>query len=697
MKALLKFIHFVTGLCREVSRAFIEADSNSRSDQFDSESDGADSGSVAGIVKSALRIPRKAQLKQHVPQHGPVTCHLNQEPIGFDDVFSETNIIKCLLKERQKLRKIRHKRQFYHQISSDEPHGDRARPDMAKDLDGLFPPRREWSKYHPSRKSRSKHRAEDLNQVALENAVFSLLEKNPDLPWVRKLRERVATIQAKALQNIDPTIAPPLIIGVRKSPESFEYRPVSMYSLDDNIVQKLTARYLNLILDFCFSSSSLAYRCMRSNAEPPLNRDTALLRILEFANRHPLIFVGEADLRNFMDCIGHGIAYQSLLDLIDCGRRLRPDLQVDPRALRIFKVCLESYSYQNDVQGRALPMLRKKDRNGIFPWPEDLLRTMHDSEKLDQIGVPQGGALSCFITNVVLHAVDLEVNSMHVPGGHEILYLRYCDDMLILATNLELCRKAMDTYLSLVKGLRLPVHEPVDVTQPQADHGTGSVCLDAKSKNPYAWTAENKGGIPWIQFLGFEIRYDGEVRIRQKSIDKQCGKITDEANNLIKTIKPYNRSSNGNQVYAPGLRMHPLQILDRAQLKFIAMSVGKMKLGQKSPSCAGEIKSMCWANGYRILWDVSYDPSQLKKLDRHRDLQWKRVRRALKPLLERDAAYRHQNPPLNKPRYYGSPFSYHGQFSVEYGHQKETAKPITGCLRKSRIMIKSLFQWIRLH
>ena len=205
----------------------------------------------------------------------------------------------------------------------------------------------------------------------------------------------------------------------------------------------------------------------------------------------------------------------------------------------------------------------------------------------------------------------------------------------------------------------------MDITQPQAEHGTGSVCLDAKSKNPYAWTAENSGGIPWIQFLGFEIRYDGEVRIRQKSLDKHCGKITEEANKLIEAIKPYNRSNGENQVYAPGLRMHPLQILKRTRLKFIAMSVGKIELGQKSPSCAGELKSMCWANGYRILWDVSYAPSQLKNLDRHRDLQWKRIRRTLKPLMEQDAS--HQSPEKSgvKPGYFGAPFSYFGQFSAK--------------------------------
>lgn len=337
-------------------------------------------------------------------------------------------------------------------------------------------------------------------------------------------------------------------------------------------------------------------------------------------------------------------------------------------------------------------MLLKKDRKGIFPWPEDLLRTMHNGESLDQIGVPQGGALSCFITNLVLHAADFEVNSTHLPDGHEMLYLRYCDDMLILATSMDLCREGMNTYLRSVKNLMLPVHEPVDVTHSMDEQKSCSNFLDAKSKNPYAWTAVNNGGIPWIQFLGFEIRYDGKVRIRQKSLDKQCSKISEAADKLIRTFKPHSHSSGRNPMYAPGLRMHPQQILNRIRLKFIAMSVGRIKLVQKSPSCAGQIKSMCWANGYRILCDVSYDPSQLKKLDRHRDQQWKRIRRALKPLLEQNTSSHPLNVGVNQPRYYGAPFSYHGQFAGESRHHNKHHGFITRFFRKLWFDLQSRFR-----
>ena len=465
-----------------------------------------------------------------------------------------------------------------------------------------------------------------------------------------------------------------------------------MYATDDKIIQKLTTRYLNQNLDFCFSSSSLAYRW-----DPQLNRDTALFRIIEFANRHSKVFVGEADLRNCMDCIDHEMTRRSFVSLIENGRKIRPDLVIDPRAIQIFEAYLESYNFQADVLSIALDTLRKKDASGNFPWPDDVLYRLHGTNKLNEIGIPQGGSLSCFITNLVLHAADLEVNSVHVPSGHEILYLRYCDDMLILATSLELCQEAMAAYQRSLDFIKMPMHEPVDVIQSNGCLGQGIGHREAKSKKPYRWSTAKDGGIPWIQFLGYEIRHDGEVRIRQKSLDKQCDKITEEADKLIKTIKARKKSKEGFPVFSPGLRMAPLEILDRHLGKLIAMSVGRIRFREKPPSCAKEIKPMCWANGYKSLWDVSYNPSQLKRLDRHRDLQWKRVRSALKPLLGQNASGRHLNGRLNRPRYDGSPFSYYGQFSGEFGRHKRTGRSITRCLRHLRIMIQSLFRWIRLH
>ncbi len=39
---------------------------------------------------------------------------------------------------------------------------------------------------------------------------------------------------------------------------------------------------------------------------------------------------------------------------------------------------------------------------------------------------------------------------------------------------------------------------------------------------------------------------------------------------------------------------------------------------------------MCWANGYRGLWQVGFDSSGLRELDRHRDRQLRRIRNCLR-------------------------------------------------------------------
>lgn len=529
---------------------------------------------------------------------------------------------------------------------------------MDADLKGLFPPRRQWARFRSKRKDRLAEDAHAVNGNALRRAVHNLMRKNPGLPWARRLRERASEIRFRALDGPNTEFAPPRVTGDLKDPDTHEYRPISLYGTNDKILQKLTARYLNDRLDFCFSSSSLAYRRRR---EPAINRDTALRLITEFRRRHSRVFVAEADLRNFMDCVDHQLARESLHAVIRQGKALSPDLEIDPRAIQIHDAYLASYDFTRDVLGRGLEMLMERDAKAVFTRPEDVLRKMRKDGELGGIGIPQGGAISCFITNVMLHDVDMAVERLTIPGGCEILYLRYCDDMLILSSDRAACQEAMTAYQRAVGCKMLPVHEPVDVFQRDGKPKPGYSNL--RSKKPYLWSRPGDSGIPWIQFVGFEIRHDGLVRIREKSLEKQRRKMSDEADKLIGAINPGRKTKDGIPVYAPGLRMDSRQILHCLEMKLIAMSVGRRTFGQPLPSCGDDIMPMCWANGYQALWQAPYDPSQLKELDRHRDRQIRRVRSLLNPLAERQGSSQGSDDRKKGRLYHGAPFSYHGQFA----------------------------------
>jgi|GEM_PF-582584 len=589
----------------------------------------------------------------------------------FQDYFSFDSISGELCRERMKLAQARHDAILPHRVSADQPSAEQMRRTMAADLGGLFPPRRLWQKYRKKSAARKHKDAKTLNLGALHTAVRVLMRKTPDSPWVEQLRSRVARIRNRALHDVNFRFSSPLVVGAQKKPGAHEYRPISMYGTDDKIIERLTARYLRDNLDFCFSASSLAYRGRQQGQKSAVTHHDALRRITSFRLRHSRVFVAEADLRNFMDCIDHRVARESLHDLIRQGKSLRPDLEIAPRSIQIFDSYLASYSFQHQVLDQGPDTLPKMDPRASFPWPMEILRKMHGGDDLSEIGIPQGGALSCLITNLVLHEADQAIEHLRKPEGPEIEYLRYCDDMLILSSDAAACQKAMTAYERVVERKKLPMHAPEQICGRGSHSKSKSDFWNLKSKKPYLWSRAADSGIPCIQFVGYLIRHDGLVRIRQKSLKKHRQKLTDATDKLLHVINPGRKSKDGIPVYAPGLRMDRHQIERCFEMKLISMSVGRRKFWQPLPACGDDIMPMCWANGYRGLWQVGFDSSGLRELDRHRDRQLRRIRNCLSHLETPCGIPKVAGTEKKKRHFYGTPFSYHGQF----------LRPANGCVR----------------
>ena len=102
--------------------------------------------------------------------------------------------------------------------------------------------------------------------------------------------------------------------------------------------------------------------------------------------------------------------------------------------------------------------------------------------------------------------------------------------------------------------------------------------------------------------MGYQIRYDGQVRIRQKSLKKHRRNLTNVTDKLLRVINPGRKSKYGIPIYAPGLMMDRRQIEHCFKMKLISLSVGRRKLGQPLPVCSDDIMPICWAGGYRGLW-----------------------------------------------------------------------------------------------
>jgi hypothetical protein len=556
----------------------------------------------------------------------------------FQNYFSEEAIIRELCRARIKHAAKRHDAQFFHNIDRQSTRPDHLAPDDWGNVpDEIFPPRRTWHHYRPKRRGTRAPFA--TNVETLLRATLALRKSKPNELWAQNLDCAIKEIQLRVLSKTQFQFAQPRIVPIRKDQTSNNYRPLTTFSLPDKIIECLTARYFRSALDGSLLTSCLAFRARHEGKRPPTTHDA--IRIIDRVRRESkALYVAECDIQGFFDCVSHNIARDALTRLIVDAKL---EGVIHTRALEIFEAYLGCYSFLSSVQnGKEMLDLRKRHPAAHCKWPEDELRKLHKGNQLQDIGVPQGGALSCFIANAVLHDADKALARLERRSGVKITYLRYCDDMILLAPTKVACQTAFDTYARTVRQILLPIHAPKDVTAYDDSLFAG------KSNNPYPWRAPTKARhVPWIQFVGYQLRYDGLLRVRRKSIDKHVQRITDVTNSLLSVLDK--GASRG------GLRRTATQIYYRFHQKLISMSVGRIRRNKKSKGPM----PMCWAAGFRGLTGRRFVTTNIQYLDRHRERQLRRVARRLEQLNLPKATAKSEVDALP---YYGYPFSYIAQF-----------------------------------
>src|SRR5690606_31211487 len=108
-----------------------------------------------------------------------------------------------------------------------------------------------------------------------------------------------------------------------------------------------------------------------------------------------------------------------------------------------------------------------------------------------------------------------------------------------------ICREACDTYVSSLQRLRLPHHSLRSVDRYPGSRGSkgggpNTFFWDTKSKAPYVWGDQGSGSgasVPWLAFVGYQIRRDGRVRVRKASIDKELYKQRRVATDILKSLR----------------------------------------------------------------------------------------------------------------------------------------------------------------
>lgn len=562
---------------------------------------------------------------------------------SFQDFITSDAIIRLLCSYRVRLAEIRHEKYILKGIMPDYP----VEQDNYNELSQLLPPRRKWVtlkkdlRYKVNRFSREQALSSiDANMRRLLITIDNAYKTGCKDSWFINLLTFIKDIQ-DSCQSLTYTVSCPITRPIVKGdigPDGkIECRPISIFkSYKDRVILSLANKYLTILFDNFFDEDSLAFRAKR-NYHTHRNYFTthhdAIDRILEFRERnaHKNIYVAECDMQKFYDSVRHSIVKKEFARLI---HRVHKFYSIDTTAIEhIFYSYLNCYTFPK----RVFQLNDDKEYwayhhiNGKFGWVKDELLenglcTERGISRL-KIGVPQGGALSGLIANIVLNCADRNVRKH--KGG--FLYQRYCDDMILLHTNKKECSRILNSYNTSLKQLMLIPHDIKDV-----EFNSEQYWKD-KSKNVYPW---GKTGNEWIGFVGYEIKRSGEVRIRKKSLLKEKNKIKTVVREICKQVTGKKRVTNNS-------------ICNTILHKLISMSVGKVALWNYQ-----HIENeLCWITGFNRLSDNPYAIKQIKDLDRVRV----NALRSAKKYLSRHTAKgnpQKRNTDVTRLGFHGRPFSY---------------------------------------
>jgi len=543
----------------------------------------------------------------------------------LEQYFSDARIINQICKERVKQAVKQHDRQNIGRLV-----GCSNEPAPRHPFYNLMPPRRQWSAFRP------RYRIDGLNPdlYALKKAVRILRHQNPELPWVIELNRYIRSIRERVFHSPSFAISPPRINYVLKKRGGQEYRALCQYGVDDNLILCLFANYLREKYDPMFSTSSFAFRAALNGQVTTHHDAFTEIYNLKHNSGNRSLYVAECDIRGFFDTVDHSLALSAF-------REAAQRVSLHPRAEVLFQAYLDCYSFPNNVLAEAEPRLRQSDPNGHFKWPEPQLRAMHNTDPRGlRIGVSQGGAVSGIIANLIMDRADKCVEAEGARLGADIHYYRFCDDMVLISPNLKHCKAVFGAYLNKLTELKLAYHEPEETCIYGKQH------WKHKSKAPYLWSGQKWFGcVPWVQFVGYQIRYDGLVRPRKEAVAKQCMKLVETTNmlkyGLLQAMQrnPVQASQN--------------QVLSSLKSKLVAQGVGRVKGYANGP------RPMCWASGYRALHNKPIVDHALRSFDKARKKQLRRF--AAADIMYGTGITRGNN--QNRPDPEGYAYSYHAQFT----------------------------------
>ena len=451
-----------------------------------------------------------------------------------------------------------------------------------------MPPRRLWSRLRLG--ARRMNDRSVYNKFAIMRHVRWVVKngKLDEYEWGRRFAEFAARIRSR-VERGDFHFEMPVSFAVEKPGKGTRF-VTSFPNLEDKVILRQVAKYLRKTFD-----SKLSPNCYSFREDGAVDHSLAVKALIDYRADHKdeTLWVAECDIRKFFDVIDHRVAWRAF-------ERMAKGAKVDRIAKKAVKGYLAAYTSTETLLNGCKPKCYAKCEEYVGRVREAL------GERNGEVGVPQGGAISMLIANWVLDMADWRVERW---GDANLFYARFCDDIVIVHPDREKCRAARDRYLRALERLLLSYH-PMAKRIPY-----GEAFYEAKSKGPYCWRElrkpDERGVSPWVSFLGNQVRFDGDVRVRQDSIDRHVAALRAGRRKFLGLLHAAQRE--GSRItMRKGTKAHPVTQggVAKAMMKsMVAKGVGYLRSGPFSA-----MGDMCWMSAFPDVCGKDCE-HQLRQLD----------------------------------------------------------------------------------
>ena len=476
--------------------------------------------------------------------------------LPFTEYASEKRILELLIKERVKVA-LKSKLKEVSPVATARKHHQGAMMTVAEQIFMLMPPRDSW--HRPQKKDRIHNNNEKKsNKQVLTKSIALTIKKHrkspTEFPYLQRLDAFIDALRKDIIGDTPLDFHSMKIVGKKKKIDSDKVtilRPICVYgSLREKLLIALASKYLSEVFDPLLHEEILSYRPLRKyhNSDTPVltDRDNAIENLQEFRSQHKRqnIYVAECDIQKYFDTINHDIIRDCFSKFAEKAQLQYPDFEYGS-VKRILDAYLDSYSFYKNVLVENEKLMQCESPKKYESPNEKLFieRGCYTKEKFnastDKIGIPQGGALSGLISNVVLSTIDCE--SILENDDPNRFFCRYGDDIILMHTSRTECERLINRYSKALTEHKLLYHDFISVADSglrKPDGSTRPALWDQKSRSPFLWGRHNneKEQVDWIGFLGYEIRYTGEVRLRRSSLNDKFKSIKRKYHTGAKTL-----------------------------------------------------------------------------------------------------------------------------------------------------------------